>query len=378
MKRRMKKLLKKAAVLLSVVICIGCIGLKLAGITAEDGKRMLLFATGLGYEEDVSEAGLKEKKVVAEDTPTDGHQTIMMEDDGIVPFHQGELPSLSEEPDPNRASAPVEEISAQGGEAVGNFYVKDTTDSGTDLAQELLNDPSVNIQANGEVEVLLYHTHTTEAYMDKYTGFYYTDMETRSQNQDMGVVAVGEEIRKELEKAGIGVIHDKSINDTMFNGSYSRSWEVLQRNLEEYPTIQVTIDIHRDSMTTEEGVKYKPTSEIEGRKAAQIMLMTGCDAFGDWGDFPDWVHNLRLAMRVQQKVTEMYPDLMRPMSFSNSKYNMNATKGSLLIEVGTEVNTISEAKYSGKLMGKALAELLPELRAEAEAAAEAAAEAVEE
>lgn len=296
------------------------------------------------------------------ESETPAHIPGMLDDDGLVPFIKEQLPGPDATPDPNRASAPVEEIVASGGQQIDNFFVKDSTGSGTDLAQELLADPAVAIQANGDVEVLLYHTHTSEAYMADFSGFYYTDMQTRTQNQDMSVVAVGEEIKKELEKAGIGVVHDTTVCDTMFNGSYSRSWEVLEKNLAEHPTIQVTIDIHRDSMTTAEGVKYKPTAEIGGRKAAQVMLLAGCDFDGGWGDFPDWLDNLHLAMRVQQRACEMYPDMMRPMTFSDSKYNMNATKGSMLIEVGTEVNTVAEAKYSGKLMGEILSSILLDLK----------------
>ena len=111
-------------------------------------------------------------------------------------------------------------------------------------------------------------------------------------------------------------------------------------------------------MTTEEGLKYKPTVEIGGRKAAQAMLLAGCDADGSWGDFPDWRQNLRLILKVQQKAQELYGGLMRPLNFSNSKYNMNATTGSMLIEVGTEVNTVSEARYTGQLLGEILAETL--------------------
>lgn len=357
MSKKMKRVLRSISVFMSLVICVWCVGVKLQGISAADSISALLFAAGLQSETEISESNPVISGVSQDDKDPEKENMIINENDGIVPFHQDEFPTVSPTPDLNRTTLPVEAIQATGGSQLDNFYVKDNTGSGTDLAAELLNDPSIHIQANGEIEVLLYHTHTSEAYVDVATDFYYTDMETRSLNQDMGVVAVGREIKAELEKAGIGVIHDTTVCDTMFNGSYSRSWEVLQSNLEQYPTIQVTIDIHRDSMTTEEGVKYKPTAQIEGRNAAQVMLIAGCDANGEWGDFPDWIENLRLALQVQQKASELYPDLMRPLNFSNSKYNMNATTGSLLIEVGTEVNSISEAKYSGQLMGRVLRSL---------------------
>ena len=64
----------------------------------------------------------------------------------------------------------------------------------------------------------------------------------------------------------------------------------------------------------------------------------------------------------QQKAQALYPGLMRPLSFSNSKYNMNATHGSILVEVGTEVNTVAEARYTGQLVGEILGETLKECR----------------
>lgn len=56
------------------------------------------------------------------------------------------------------------------------------------------------------------------------------------------------------------MVHDTTVNDTLYNGSYDRSWEVLQKNLAEYPTLQVTIDVHRDSMTTDSALNTSPPS----------------------------------------------------------------------------------------------------------------------
>lgn len=394
-----------------LAVCVWCAGSALKGWAMENGADALLFAAGLQKLDDSNSADKSAwagnsassassggeassqakpdsvKKIGLSDPGSDGEAgpegTIPEEagsgepspgflsgrleafgDDGVVPFHNDELPGVAATPDPERVSAPVEEITLDGGEQINNFFVRDTTDSGTDLNAELQESPAVSFKGDGSVEVLIYHTHTSEAYSKEYTGFYYTDMETRTQNQDMSVVAAGEALKKELEARGFGVVHDTTVNDELFNGSYSRSWDVIQKNLEEYPGIQVTIDLHRDSMTTQEGVKYKPTVTINGRKAAQVMLLAGCDENGDWGDFPNWRDNLHLILRVQQKAAELYPELARPLDFSNSKYNMNATKGSMLIEVGTEVNTVSEAKYSGKLIGEVLAETFHGLKNE--------------
>lgn len=358
---RLGKFFKNLLVVACLAVCVWCAGGRLQGWAREQGGEALLFAAGI---QAAAPPASPAPSPAPTDAPAAGPTTLtdgidpFLPDDGIVPYHSDLLPGLAATPEPGRETGPVEEIHLEGGQPVDNFFVKDTTESGTDLAAELLEDPAVHLAGDGRVEVLLYHTHTSEAYVESHQGFYYTDMETRTQNQDRSVVAVGEEVKKALEARGIGVVHDTSVNDTLFNGSYSRSWEVLQNNLALYPTIQVTIDLHRDSMTTQEGVKYKPTAEINGRKAAQFMVLAGCDADGGWGDFPDWRDNLHLALRLQQTAMRLYPALPRPLNFSNSKYNMNATKGSLLIEVGTEVNTVSEARYTGSLLGEILAEAL--------------------
>lgn len=363
--RKFYGLMKNLVILASVGICLWCAVESFQRWVAENGGEALLFAAGLSTQEE--ESTPEPTSVPPSSAPVWTQEGLKntaeshgdsLPDDGIVPFHSDLLPGLSATPDPGRSTGPVEEIQLDGGTPVDNFFVRDSTGSGTDLAAELLEEPDASILADGSVEVLIYHTHTSEAYSQNNQSFYYTDMETRTDNQDMSVVAAGEELKKALEARGIGVVHDKTVNDTVFNGSYARSWEVLEKNLAEYPGIKVTIDLHRDSMTTDEGVKYKPTAEIGGRRAAQAMLLAGCDADGSWGDFPDWRLNLRLMLRIQQKAQELYPGLMRPLTFSNSKYNMNATHGSILIEVGTEVNTAAEARYTGQLLGEILAETL--------------------
>lgn len=360
--------LEKLAFAACVLVCVLCAFSALQSWAGARGEKALLFAAGIQAESaPENEGGVKEKQISSPRSVSDPEKIETREntagpDDGVVPFHSDELPGASATPDPARASAPVEEILIDGGAQVDNFFVRDTSDSGTDLEAELQKDPTVHIKGDGSVEVLIYHTHTSEAYSKEYTGFYYTDMETRTGNRDMSVVAAGEALKKELEARGIGVVHDMTVNDELFNGSYSRSWEVIQKNLKEHPGIQVTIDLHRDSMTTESGVKYKPTALIGGRKAAQVMFLAGSNANDDWDDFPNWEENLRLILRVQQKGTELYPNLMRPLDFSDCKYNMNATSGSMLVEVGTEVSTVSEARYSGKLLGEILGEALLETK----------------
>ena len=288
---KLRRFAKRAVMLGCAALCLWCGALRVGDWARAQGAQALLFAAGLG--EEAAPAGASPSP-----SPTPQEAQAPLPDDGIVPFHENELPQLAAPtPDPGRDWAPVEETLIQGGGQVADFFVKDTTNSGTDLEAELAEPSPVSLKSDGSVEVLIYHTHTSEAYSRDFTGFYYTDMETRTGDPDQSVAAVGEEIKKVLEEAGIGAVHDTTVNDTLYNGSYARSWEVLRKNLAEHPGIQVTIDVHRDSMTTEAGTKYKPTAVINGKKAAQIMFLAGCDADGSWGDFPNWRQNLRLILR---------------------------------------------------------------------------------
>ncbi|MDF2632799.1 MAG: stage sporulation protein [Caproiciproducens sp.] len=238
------------------------------------------------------------------------------------------------------------------GTQYNNIWVKNINKNhDIDVAAELAKQPAVKIIKNSTPQVLIYHTHTTEAFLG----------DTRSRDPAKSVVAVGDQITAQLKAAGINTVHDTTIHDDpMYNGSYDRSKVTMLNNLKKYPGLQVTIDLHRDAMGTSDGTRIKPTAMINGKKAAQIMIISGCDDDGTLG-FPNWEYNLRLAVRIQKSLSDLYPGLARPLNFCARKYNENLTKGSLLIEIGTEVNTLEEAKYSGELLGKALAATLNKL-----------------
>ena len=134
------------------------------------------------------------------------------------------------------------------------------------------------------------------------------------------------------------------------------------RYLEEHPEIQIVLDIHRDAITQDNGEKIKPVNTISGKKAAQLMIITGVEE-GKVKDFPDWEYNLRFALHLQKKCESMFPGLMRPVLFSQRKYNMDMTRFSLLVEMGSEANTLEEACYSGRMLAAALASLMEEYTA---------------
>lgn len=242
----------------------------------------------------------------------------------------------------------------------GNVAVNNKTETKTvNIKNELSKKVSFGKITKAEPYILIYHTHSTEGYelLDK--GWYSNEYNSRTKDVSKTVVRVGEEITKRLEKAGFKVIHDKNIYDSSYNGSYERSLISVEKYLKENPSIVVTLDVHRDAIHYDDGTKCKPTATINGKKAAQIMIITGAEE-GDVSDFPDWSKNLTFAIALQEKAEENYKGLMRPIFFCQRKYNMNVTPCSLLLEMGTDANTLEEAVYSGRLIGDSLAELLEE------------------
>jgi stage II sporulation protein P len=135
-----------------------------------------------------------------------------------------------------------------------------------------------------------------------------------------------------------------------------RSRKTVNAYIKKYPKIKVALDIHRDAIG-DDNFKVKPTFTYKGKKGAQIMILSGYDPDGFF-DFPNWNYNLRFALKLQQKCETNYSGMTRPMDFGNFAYNMNINTGSLLVEFGTDSNTLAEAVYSGKLFGKALAQVL--------------------
>lgn len=239
-----------------------------------------------------------------------------------------------------------------------NFYVKNATDLSIDLGGYLHADLPFEYEDTSEPQVLIVHTHATESYMSEDLGYYYESFYPRDTDDNYNVVRVGKAITEKLEQSGISVIHCTEHHDEpQYLGAYDNSAESINYYLNEYPSIKIVLDIHRDSITTDEGEKIKPTFVYNNKKAAQIMIMCGNDNYGYY-DFPDWEQNMSLAVKLQSTAETKFPGMTRPLYFGNFMYNMNLAPGSLLIEIGTDANTLDEAVYSGEMLGEVITDVL--------------------
>ncbi len=225
-------------------------------------------------------------------------------------------------------------------------------------AKKLLEQKAdLKIKDASKPTVLIYHTHTTESYSLLDVGYYTGSLDTRSKSADRNMVRVGDDLCKYLNANGINTIHDTEIHDENYTGAYKHSRKSVLKYLEEYPTIDITIDVHRDDITYENKTKVKPTATIAGKKAARMMIIAGAE-YGSVTNYSTWQYNLRFVTAVQNEVNNEYPSLMRPILFAERKYNMDLTHNSFLLEVGTDANTLDEATYSARLFATALSKLL--------------------
>ena len=215
-----------------------------------------------------------------------------------------------------------------------------------------------SLKETSQPQVLIVHTHATEAYADSDNGYYVKSASTRSTDNTKNTVAVGEVMAQILNEAGIVTINDATQHDyPNYTGSYTRSADTIKKYLEKYPTIKVVIDAHRDAIAGEGDTKLKPTAQINGQKAAQVMILAGCET-GSVENFPNWKENFRFCLQLQRQIEADYPGLARPMSFKACKYNFDMLSGSILIEIGTDANTLEEAKVSAALLARSLIKIL--------------------
>lgn len=363
--KALTQLLRKGLFILCILsaafLSVWCITKNLQPVAQKYGAKWLLHIAGISI---VPQTQLKDyPELSAPKTPVVSETGI--EPDGVLETEPEVELRVEATPDPNRETGIVEVLKMSSGQRVDCFSVKDETGTGLDLEQELLIKPDISVRHDGSPVILLYSTHTTESYvLENGADWYYLDDDFRSLNPDETVVAVAREAAKIIETGGFGVIHDTTVHDyPAYSGSYARSMETIRKNLTQYPTISITVDIHRDAFGESGTTRYKPVAQVNGKQAAQIMILTGCDLSED-PVFPNWRENLHLALRLQQKGETLFPGLFRPLYFCNRNYNMHATSGSLLVEIGTDVNTLEEAQYSGKLLGKTLLAVLEDLAAE--------------
>lgn len=235
-----------------------------------------------------------------------------------------------------------------------HFYIVDetTTMTKTDLDGKklLLTDLSVKMKGEDPL-VLIYHTHGSETY--------------KKENGKTGsVIDVGKRLKKELEeKYGIKTIHDTSIYDQVNgeldrNAAYNYAGDSVAATLKKHPSIKVVLDLHRDSV--EDSIHL--VTEIDGKKTAQIMFFNGVSRLKsgeiDYLYNPNKSANLAFSLQMQLLAAKYYPDYTRKIYIKGYRYNLHLAKRAMLVEVGAQNNTVTEAKNAMVPLAELLYRLL--------------------
>lgn len=264
-------------------------------------------------------------------------------------------PEPSPEPEPTRretllplALAEAEELSVAG--ACTYSY---------DKAALLARPSALDFSGDGP-KILIVHTHGTEAYTPEPGWEYKSSASYHTLEADRSVIAVGDALAQALEERGIEVLHDRTLNDyPSFNDAYWTGLTKIEAWLEQYPGIQMVLDIHRDAVADTSGNAMALSSTQEGQSAAQVMLVVGTDQGGL--SHPGWQENLANALKLQSVLQGQYPGLCRSLDLRTERFNQHATAGSLLVEVGTNGNTLRQALCTADLLGDALARMITAL-----------------
>lgn len=227
----------------------------------------------------------------------------------------------------------------------GSVNIKNETDFA--LTEEML---TPNAQINNQKKVLIYHTHTCESYTPSETFWYEMTGNYRTTDLNFTVAEVGTQLKKCLEQIGYTVIHDTTYHDyPAYSGSYDRSYATVQNILQNNSDTEILFDIHRDAIGDS---SYAPTVKIGEEYAAQLMFVIGTNGGGL--EHPDWIQNLKVAIKIQEKANEKYPGLFKPIILRNSRYNQNLGKGASIIEVGATGNTLEQCNNSMKYLADVL------------------------
>ncbi len=277
-----------------------------------------------------------------------------------------QLEDLEETPLPETTAAPEDILprtflpsESEGALATQGVYLYNRTGKTVDLAALAQTEVTLELPKDGP-QVLIVHTHGSEAYTMDGTDIYQESDASRTTNEAYNVVRIGDEMQTIFEDLGLSVVHDRTLYDyPQYSGAYGRSCEGIEAWLKEYPSIQIVLDVHRDALVGENGTVYKAVTEIDGEKTAQVMMIVGTDDLGQ--KHPHWQKNLSLAVRIQQVLDTRWPTAARPIMLRSSRFNQQLTQGSLLIEVGSHGNTLQEALRGARLFAKAAGEVLTNL-----------------
>ncbi|MBQ8619324.1 MAG: stage II sporulation protein P [Clostridia bacterium] len=216
-----------------------------------------------------------------------------------------------------------------------------------------------DMQHGERPRVLIYHTHTWEAY-EMTEDSRYTPTETwRTKDEGYNMVRIGEELSRQLTLLGFDVVHDKTaFEPPTLSDAYTRSLAMLEKRLDAGEGYDYILDVHRDAYSGD----YNGANSVslDGKRLAYVMMLVGKGTGATNSGFderPDWPKNLDLAQRITDSMNAQVEGVSREVKIKTGRFNQHVSTGALLIEVGNNRNTLEEALESCEVIARAIADV---------------------
>lgn len=236
---------------------------------------------------------------------------------------------------------------------LSNFYTVDSTtmirEDELKGAELLAKDMTINRETAGP-KVLVYHTHSQEAFADSVAG----DTSTT-------IVGIGDYLTSLLNDTyHIETLHHTGVYD-LIDGELDRSKAYdmakpdIQKILQENPSIEVVIDLHRDGV----GENTHLVTDVDGKPTAQIMFFNGLSKTRSNGEIdylanPYIQENLAFSLQMQVAANVKYPGFARRIYLRGYRYNMHFMPKTLLVEAGAQTNTVEEMRNAMEVLADLL------------------------
>lgn len=310
------------------IICIICVLICILPIVSYgmDKEEFLKFLIHTSY----PESSVENKDTVKEKSED---ENIVNKDDDYIKFHIGEenIPTLNKSEESEKTDETTSVVSS---EYKNNIRL--TKDNPT---------------------MLIYHTHAGETYLDSPEGNYHSQ-----NNKDKSVIEIGTLLTEQLNQKGWGIAHSTKYHDyPQFTKSYVNSLETVKSMLNNYKSINIALDLHRDGrdLKTEDDIKKESermTTTYKGEKVAKFFFVVGMKN-----------ENINEVQSLAEDITKFaqskYPELVLPIVKKQyGKFNQYMAKNHMLIEIGSNGTTSEEAKASVKYVAEILDEYFKQHR----------------
>ena len=304
------------------------------------------------YENQAAEENEQAKQIIAENEKAVTEQPVQQESQNV-----DETPTKKESKKPEKKTETSGKKVSVNRKKLQDFdYLRQTfyqVDNTTTIGKNQLDvdklmKPDLRIdQSVDGPQILIYHTHSQERYAD-------------SKDEKTGVVGVGDYLTELLEEEGFQVMHHKGEYDVGDRDhAYSKAAPSIQKIINDNPSIQVVIDLHRDGV----GENTRLVTTQNGKKMAKIMFFNGLSRTTASGDIPYLKNpyisdNLAFSFQMQLAAAEYYPDFTRRIYLKGYRFNMHFCPKSMLVEVGAQTNTFEEAKNAMEPLADLFAKVL--------------------